>query len=71
MHLYGQDVWNSTRVDTARSDDQRGDLLRGDPRDIGLHRFTTWDRATIVFNIHSALAGDPHRDERHLWEGVR
>jgi para-nitrobenzyl esterase len=40
----------------------------GDP---GWSRYTTQDRATMVFNTHSALARDPHGDERRLWDGVR
>ncbi len=40
----------------------------GDP---GWDRYTTVDRATMVFNIESATVKDPHGDERQLWDGIR
>jgi para-nitrobenzyl esterase len=40
----------------------------GDP---GWDRYTTGDRATMVFNTQSTLARDPHGDLRRLWDGLR
>jgi para-nitrobenzyl esterase len=40
----------------------------GDP---GWDRYTTADRATMVFNTESAVVKDPRGDERQLWEGLR
>ncbi len=45
------------------------DFIRdGDP---GWDRYTTADRATMVFNTESAIVKDPHGDERQLWDGIR
>jgi len=43
-------------------------VATGDP---GWDRYTTSGRATMVFNSDSAVARDPHGDERRLWEGLR
>jgi para-nitrobenzyl esterase len=40
----------------------------GDP---GWDRYTTQDRATMIFNTRSAIAQDPHGDERRLWDALR
>ncbi len=40
----------------------------GDP---GWDRYTTLDRATMVFNTESAIVKDPRGDERQLWAGIR
>ena len=40
----------------------------GDP---GWDRYTTEDRATMVFDTRSAVVQDPHGDERPLWDGLR
>jgi para-nitrobenzyl esterase len=40
----------------------------GDP---GWDRYTTADRATMVFDTESAIVKDPRGDERQLWEGIR
>jgi para-nitrobenzyl esterase len=37
----------------------------------GWDRYTTADRATMVFSTESAIVKDPHGDERQLWEGLR
>ncbi len=43
-------------------------MTTGDP---GWPRYTTADRATMVFDATSAVADDPHGDERRLWDGLR
>jgi para-nitrobenzyl esterase len=43
-------------------------VATGDP---GWDRYTAADRATMVFNTDSAVARDPHGDERRLWDGLR
>jgi para-nitrobenzyl esterase len=40
----------------------------GDP---GWDRYTTDERATMVFNADSAVVKDPQSEERQLWEGLR
>jgi para-nitrobenzyl esterase len=37
----------------------------------GWSRYAPEDRATMVFNTHSALARDPHGEQRRLWDGLR
>jgi para-nitrobenzyl esterase len=43
-------------------------VATGDP---GWQRYTTADRATMVFDATSAVAGDLRGDERRLWDGLR
>ena len=45
-----------------------GFVSSGDP---GWGRYTTKDRATMVFNTQNTLVHDPHGDERQLWDGLR
>jgi para-nitrobenzyl esterase len=40
----------------------------GDP---GWDRYTTKDRATMLYNTDTTLVQDPHGDERRLWDGLR
>ena len=43
-------------------------VTTGDP---GWPRYTTGERATMVFDATSAVADDPDGDERRLWDGLR
>jgi para-nitrobenzyl esterase len=43
-------------------------VTTGDP---GWPRYTTAERATMVFDAASAVADDPDGDERRLWDGLR
>jgi para-nitrobenzyl esterase len=43
-------------------------IRTGDP---GWGRYTTQERATMVFNTSSAVTQDPRGDERRLWGGLR